>query len=156
MRIVYISISYCLHILYIYTITDTSLTFTFPCFFRSCSWPKAIDIRGFTEELQHKTWSEVMALPSATSKAIQWEMDWFGDFFVPETMAFYHQHTGSSCKFSLNTNAMIQAKRWMGRVSAVMWTRDTSTRNLLDSAHASHCSSRLLFISHFRWINSCL
>ena len=70
-------------------------------------------------------------------------------------MAFYHQHTGSSCKFSLNTNAMIQAKRWMGRVSAVIWTRDTSTRNLLDSAHTSHCSSRLLFISHFRWINSC-
>ena len=96
-----------------------------------------------------------MALPSATSKAIQWEMDWFWDFFVPETMAFYHQHTGSSCKFSLNTNAMIQAKRWMGRVSAVIWTRDTSTRNLLDSAHTSHCSSRLLFISHFRWINSC-
>ena len=108
----------------------------------SCSWPKAMDIRGFTEELQHKTCSEVMALPSAAwiqilEKSLRVD---------PST----HQQPGSSGKFSrdkhLKANAMI-AKTMDGKcwevLPAVIWT-DTSTRNLIVSAR-SHSSSRLLF-----------
>ena len=147
---------YRLHTLYIYIITDTSITFTFPCFF-----PVLQLTQGNRHQRLHGGTPAQDVVRSHGLAICHLKGDPMGDglvlgFFVPETMAFYHQHTWSSCKFSLNTNEMIQAKRWMGRVSAVIWTRDTSTRNLLVSAHTSHCSSRLLFISHFCWINSCL